>query len=446
MINNYAKLTPADVWEEREKALKEYYINKHNFPTKPSSDGYYHINVSDPTTNSGRRQLKSKTIEELREKVYEYEVGILGTSRKTFKDAFELFQKQQIKYVKDPEKKLSIMNTCTKRDYDYKRFFSDTLFEQKYMDEITHKEIEAICIMNLDRYDLKKKALDSIRSIISGVCSLATSMNWCPDNEYLKANFKDPRMLNMLVPSTSIEERGYSDEEISSILNFLHGKQDSNPHILTSYALELQILLGLRRGEVCPLKWTDFEQNRDGEIILTISKELLEVKKGSGVNKAYDKIVDHTKTWRTRKIPIYEEAEELLRKLYTVHKEYYPDSEFLFPARDKRNTNGCIGIHSVYEYYRKMCKALGISTREGITRGPHAFRRNACTDFINASGGDVYMASMIFGNSPQTINQNYFTSSNMRTAREALNKRKPGMQNGNHNKRLVISFFEKEKL
>ncbi|WP_196810218.1 hypothetical protein [Butyrivibrio sp. WCD3002] len=102
--------------------------------------------------------------------------------------------------------------------------------------------------------------------------------------------------------------------------------------------------------------------------------------------------------------------------------------------------------HAVYECYRKMCKSLGIQTQEGIIRGPHAFRRNACTDFINESGGDAYMASMIFGNSPQTINQNYFTSSNMRTARETLNKRKRGQKNGNHNKRLVINFFDNKKI
>ncbi|WP_408070469.1 hypothetical protein [Butyrivibrio sp. JL13D10] len=56
------------------------------------------------------------------------------------------------------------------------------------------------------------------------------------------------------------------------------------------------------------------------------------------------------------------------------------------------------------------------------------------------------MASMIFGNSPQTINQNYFTTSNMRTARETLNKRKPGQKNGNHNKRLVINIFDNKKI
>ncbi len=445
-IPNYATITPTDVWEEREQILKEYYLSTHNFPTKPSSDGYYHINITDPTTKNGRRQIKAKTIEDLREKVYQYDLGLLGCSRKTFKDAFEIFQREQLKYVKDPEKLLSIQNTCTRREYAYNRFIKGTLFEQKYMDEITHKDIEALCIMNLDKYDLKKKAFDGLKNILSSVFALATSQNWTNENAYLKANFKNPRMLNMIIPKVSIESRGYTDEEITRIIDYLHEKQASNAHILTPYALELLIHLGLRRGEVCPLIWSDFEKDGDGEITLIISKELLEVKKGSGNDKAYDKIVDHTKTWRSRKIPINDEVEELLRKIYQIHVEFYPDSEFLFPARDKRNKTGCMGIHTVYEYYRKMCKTLGIQTQEGIIRGPHAFRRNACTDFINESGGDAYMASMIFGNSPQTINQNYFTTSNMRIARETLNKRKLGQNNGNHNERLVINTFDDKKI
>ena len=91
---------------QREEIIKSY-----TFPTKPSSDGYYHVYVKDSTVKSGRRQFKSKTLEGLREKVYQYEKGTKGTVRKTFRDVFEIVQSQKLEYVKSKEKRLSVENT-----------------------------------------------------------------------------------------------------------------------------------------------------------------------------------------------------------------------------------------------------------------------------------------------------------------------------------------------
>lgn len=57
-------------------------------------------------------------------------------------------------------------------------------------------------------------------------------------------------------------------------------------------------------------------------------------------------------------------------------------------------------------------------------KGTHSFRRNAITDVVNASGGNIILASKLFGNSPEVAKKNYFTGIDMQDALECLNKRK----------------------
>ena len=57
-------------------------------------------------------------------------------------------------------------------------------------------------------------------------------------------------------------------------------------------------------------------------------------------------------------------------------------------------------------------------------KGTHSFRCNAITDVVNASGGNIILASKLFGNSPEVAKKNYFTGIDMQDALECLNKRK----------------------
>ena len=48
------------------KALEQKALEKYKFPKRPSSDGFFHYNLKDPTKKSGYRQVKSKPLEGLR--------------------------------------------------------------------------------------------------------------------------------------------------------------------------------------------------------------------------------------------------------------------------------------------------------------------------------------------------------------------------------------------
>ncbi len=129
-------------------------------------------------------------------------------------------------------------------------------------------------------------------------------------------------------------------------------------------------------------------------------------------------IVDHTKTHNDRAYPITNTLREFLERLRAVHDEYYPDSPYLFP--DPSQKNGVINNRVVYRLYSRMCKNLDIPISREFTRGPHSFRRNCITNVCNTKGGNIVMASQLFGNSPRSASVHYYTGVNLEEAREVL--------------------------
>ncbi len=55
--------------------------------------------------------------------------------------------------------------------------------------------------------------------------------------------------------------------------------------------------------------------------------------------------------------------------------------------------------------------------------GTHSFRRNAITDIVNASNGNVALAAELCGNCEQVVKGNYFTGYDFETAVNVVNIR-----------------------
>ena len=267
---------------------KEELLSKYTFPTHAGGDGYYRIYVKDTTKKSGRKQLFAKTLDELQDKVYQYEKGVLGNGRKTFADVFNFVEQDKRKYIKDSVKLLSVENTILRDHSEYKRFFEDTEFSQMYIDTITRKDIEDIIFFNLSRYELRKKGFSSLKSILRGVFRKAFTEGWILENEFERVDMK--KYDSMIVADVPINQRCHSNATVNQILAYLHEYQKKKPFYLPAYALELQIIMGLRRGEVPPLEWDDVSDS-----FIQINKEQITVKKTKTV-KEHFVIVPHTKT------------------------------------------------------------------------------------------------------------------------------------------------------
>lgn len=124
---------------------------------------------------------------------------------------------------------MSVQNTIGRNYSEYRRFFSDTEFERKYIDDITKKDIENVVYMNLSRYDLRKKGLASMKSILRSVFALAFEEYWVTDNVYLRVSFQ--KYDGMLIKEIPIENRCHSDNDLKRIIEYLHAYQEKNQNI-----------------------------------------------------------------------------------------------------------------------------------------------------------------------------------------------------------------------
>lgn len=400
-----------EVRKKVSEVMKNEVLKNYNFPTKPSSDGYYHIYVSDDTKKNGRRQIKAKTLEELKEKVYNYELSGNGGVKNTFKEVFELVMAEKTKYINDPEKLASVKNTILRRQTDFKRFFGGTDFEKMAISSITVENIENIVFEILTKYKLRFVAFSLMQTILRQTFSYALRNNLIYENIFNRVDFS--RYRAMVYEDVPISQRAFSDEDLKFFLDFLHDLQIKQPSYIPAYALELQILTGLRRGEIPPLMWSDVI---DG--YLFIHRQQITVEKSGNVSRHFE-IVEHTKTHKDRRFPIDSKLNDFLRRLKAVHDEYYPNNIYLFPANTH---NGNISNDVVYEFFRDMLDLLGYKYSDGVTLGTHSFRRNAITRIVNASGGNLVLTAEMFGNSPQIIRKNYFTGIDMDMALAAVEK------------------------
>ena len=391
---------------------KRELIKKYTLPSKPGKDGYYRVNVPDSTKKSGRGQVSAKSIEELEDKLYAFEKGIKGSARKTFEDVYELFLEDKLKYVKDESRRVSKQNTINKNRSDYKRYFAGTEFEKKFIDTITKNDVEGILFYNLGRYTMREKAMGSLKGILRSAFTFAFEQYWITDNLYTRINFN--KFNGMLEQNIANDKRVHSESDVKRILNAIHEHQKEKPDYMPAYALEMQILIGCRRGELAPLRRSDVLPNG-----LWICREQISVKKFNNVPEHW-KIVEHTKTYKDRLFPMSDALMEFLVRLYAVLDKYYPNSEFLFPADTEL---GVITNNTVYRLYHRICDKLGIKISREAIKGTHSFRRNAITYVVNATGGNVILASQLFGNSPAVAAKNYYTGVDTGTALKALNQR-----------------------
>lgn len=387
------RLTGEDARRWYEDMNRKRILEQYNLPTKPSSDGYYHVYLK---SENGRRQIKAKTLKHLEDKVVELSKHLLPT----FQYVFECSQEEKLKYVKDPEKRASMENTIYRTKTNYRRFFHETSFEKMPISEISKEDVEEVCMENLTKYDLKKKAFLALRGILKAVFQYAFEQYWIFDNVYDRVDFRKYNL--MLMRDSDVNKRVHSDNEIQRMQEYIVETHQKKPEYLPAYALELQMEMGLRIGEVPPLMWSDIV---NGNII--ISKEQINIR-----TTRTNQIVEHTKTWKDRTYPVTSSVREILNAIREIH-----DSEYLFPA----DTNtGVITNKSIYQYYYRMCKKLNIKLSYDLRKGTHSFRRNAITNVVNKSNGNFVMAAQLFGNTPEVARDYYYTGININDARSVL--------------------------
>lgn len=400
------KITMDDVRLVRDMMRRTEILEKYHFPTKPSSDGYYHIQIKDETRKTGRRQIKARTLEELQDKVIKAESTLYNNeSEATFEDIFKIVESKKLEHVVDPEKRLSRQNTVHRDKCEFKRYFGDTKFASCLITDIAKKDIEKILWDNLKSKNMREKAFRSMCGILNQVFAYAYNEHLIQDNPYSRIDHKIFR--DGIMPDSKPVEKVYHNDEQVKLIDAMHKDQKNRPWYMPAWAAEFQALIGGRSAEITPLEWSDITDNT----IMIYKQQLIDEESRKCM------VVKHTKNNRDRVFPLTKEIREFLVRLKAVHDEYYPDSPYLFPYDSE---SGRLSYTVVGSYFSKLQRKNKIPKKPGAKRGLHSFRRCGITKVINSVGGSPIMAAEIYGNSPEVAIKNYYCGVDMETARKIL--------------------------
>ena len=103
------------------------------------------------------------------------------------------------------------------------------------------------------------------------------------------------------------EQRVLSKEEILTLINKINEDVEEKPYRLFPYGVRLSLLTGMRRGEICGLRWKNVLQDR---IVICESEKYNQ--------KTHEYYLSTTKTGKERTIPITEEIQLFLDDMKTI--------------------------------------------------------------------------------------------------------------------------------
>lgn len=185
----------------RERIVRDKILGSYNFtfPNGPcKSDGCYHLHLHNAEGKTISRIVKAKTIEELKDKIYKYHKDMLPSSL-TFAEMFQQAQQDVFRYVKqDSDAYHSKLNSFNRRQQLFDRFITGTSWEKKKITTFTVQDIDDLILYNLQRYDLRTRALSSLKSIVRMTFDYAISHGCIKYNPY--PDLDSRRYRDLLVP------------------------------------------------------------------------------------------------------------------------------------------------------------------------------------------------------------------------------------------------------
>jgi len=358
---------------KRKEILKQHGQSKWQY-----RDGrYWYVNIPDTNSKRGRRQVRRNSEEAIDEVIYEAYSGIQKQNA-TFREAWNLWRKVQDLDVSD--------NTICRYKDDWKRFFQGTDFSRMDIHGIHEKEVRIFLISRTKELVLCRKAVKTMFSYISRVIFNARKEGIIEEDptEFLKA--KD-FYHHCTESETDPRERIVSPEEMNLLFSQIYQDYLKKPRYITPYAVEFASYTGMRVGEVAGLKWTDIH---DGRIRICRFERFNEAR------KVYE-IVEHTKNWLIREMPITAEMKDVLERVKAAEMKYGFESEWVFS-----DATGRIHTNLINSCLKNKCKQVGINAK-----GVHAFRRTLNSE-MKSIGASTATAAALLGHT-EDVNDRYYT-------------------------------------
>lgn len=385
----------SNVQKKIEMARRKEIIENHKYRIWYSeTDGYWRTYIQDITNLKGYRLVKKKHQKDLYDAIVDNYNAYKKLNIVTFKKCFSLSLESR--------KNIISPNTYYRYQKDYERFFKGTDFEIIEMKDIKYYKVKEFIITQIQKLNLRVKAMKSLHSHIINTFLFAMRENLIQENPC--AYIEKPKYFERYCykPIVNVEDRIVTDSQMAKINDAFRMKHLEDPCYIPVYAVELASLTGMRVGELAALRWDSIH---DG--IIFISK--MEIY--DQIKKTYS-VVDFPKNRVPRVFPITTRIQNLLDLILKVETMQGNQGEYVFMDDDGR----------VHKNRITDC-ARNISMRANIdNKSIHSYRRtvNSTLKFV---GADTATASSMIGNTTM-VNENYYTYdiSDIAYKRELLEK------------------------
>lgn len=355
-----------DVQEYMAKQRQKY-LSMHTAPITQGkgSDHRWTTRVPDKNKPDGRRVIRKPTKEEVENEVIRFYMEQEASTGKAHISAAITLSALFPLWIDYASKRPNIASeTLRKYRNDYKRFIADSDFGRMKVREIDYIDIEEYLIAEIQRLDLKKRALGNLYGYLKSVFAYAMRKRIIQSNPCDLVDLKNVRPYcdNTEKPNA---ERVLTDAEITALLHTLHQHQAEYPLYMADYAIEICIHTGLRVGEVAALRWDCIA---DGELHICQSEHRVDHEDSASTYE-----IGATKNGKERRVPISDGLQEVFDRIRALHKAHGIHSDYIIAdvegrviaptiskAMYRRGVEASINAKSIHALRRTVSSKLNL--------------------------------------------------------------------------------------
>ena len=389
------------------------------------SENCWYCHIPDATKKGGRRKVKRKKKEDNENILCEYWMEAEKQNSSSDTDTTQITSEPQqedgINTISDlfyefMEYKRNQVSTGTikRMKADWEKFYvPHEDFIQKPFRSLTKIDMDNFFNEILTENDIKKKGFYNMCGILKQMLQYAEDAEYISKNPYrLKIN-KKKFVPTKKKPAT---QEVYQGDEKTLIIQEMERRLSENPSNTACLAVILDFELGLRKGEMMALRYSDIQNEW-----IHIQRQLIEDFDISDIDHIHSKgfkVVDYTKSEDgDRWLPLTEKAIKTIQKIQEINEEYgesYGDYLFVRDGYvmspdtvDAQLVRGCqyIGIpiktmHKIRKTYASTLLHNGVNISVVKEMLGHADESTTLRHYVyntetNETTGDVVKKALI---------------------------------------------------
>lgn len=286
------------------------------------------------------------------------------------------------------------------RNYDdYRKFIAGTKLDGMRITDIRRKDIKDFLDGIVNRHCLTRKSLNNVKSLFNGMFAYALDAEDIPVNPAMGITISNSNIQPEKVKEGSTEI--FNEQELDTLVEYLYNHYMDNRPVVT-LAILLNLQLGLRVGELCALKKSDIDLERQTIRIDRTERSYRPVSLEGGrivEEKTVHDVTDgRTKKDSNRVLDLSDEALAIIRRALELQEELSIKSEYLFADGKgghiiRQRVNDCLRFH---------CKKASLDVKSS-----HKLRKTVLSNLFS-NGFDFEEVMQIAGHRNKSTTLKYY--------------------------------------